>query len=124
MAKYQADAVVGREGLDLEVDRPVPAQADAGARIWCSIDEIAPVADKQARAQSIAARMSMGRVYFPRFTRWFPDARDQMLKFPHSGFDDFVDTLSLIGLGLMKQMPARGKPEPAGRRGQSSPSAG
>ena len=78
--------------------------------VWCSIDEIAPVADKQARAQSIAARMSMGRVYFPRFTRWFADARDQLLKFPHSGFDDFVDTLSLIGLGLMKQIPARGKP--------------
>ena len=54
--------------------------------------------------------MSMGRVYFPRFARWFGDARDQLLKFPHSGFDDFVDTLSLIGLGLMKQTPARGKP--------------
>ena len=55
--------------------------------------------------------MNMGRVYFPRFTRWFPDARDQLLKFPHSGFDDFVDTLSLIGLGLMKQIPARGAPK-------------
>ena len=45
------------------------------------------------------------------FARWFGDARDQILKFPHSGFDDFVDTLSLIGLGLMKQVPARGKPK-------------
>ena len=58
--------------------------------------------------------MNMGRVYFPRFPRWFHDARDQLLKFPHSGFDDFVDALSLIGLGLMKQIPARGQPKDAG----------
>ena len=65
--------------------------------------------------------MIMGRVYFPRFTRWFADARDQLLKFPHSGFDDFVDTLSLIGLGLMKQIPARGKPKAASAGPKSSP---
>ena len=50
-------------------------------------------------------------MFFPRFTRWFVDAQDQLLKFPHSGFDDFVDTIALIGLGLMKQLPARGKPK-------------
>ena len=61
----------------------------------------------QQRAQAINARMSMGRVYFPSFARWHSDAVDQLLKFPHGTFDDFVDTLALIGLGLVKQTPAR-----------------
>jgi hypothetical protein len=81
-------------------------------RVFCYIDEINPIGDKQARAQSINARMGMGRVYFPRFTRWFVDARDEILRFPHSGRDDFVDTLSLMGLGLMKQQPAKRQPKP------------
>jgi predicted phage terminase large subunit-like protein len=77
-------------------------------RVYCALDSIAPIADKQARAQSINGRMSMGRVYFPTFPRWFAEARDQILKFPHGSFDDFVDALALIGLGLVKTRPARG----------------
>lgn len=75
--------------------------------IYCAIDEITPVSDKQTRAQSIQARMSMGKLRFPQFTRWFGDARDEILKFPQGVRDDFVDTLSLVGLGLGKQTPRR-----------------
>jgi predicted phage terminase large subunit-like protein len=69
---------------------------------FCAIDPIAPVADKQQRAQAMQARTAMHMVHFPVFTRWWADAQDQILKFPHGPKDDFADTLSLIGLGLAK----------------------
>jgi predicted phage terminase large subunit-like protein len=75
--------------------------------VYCAIDEVVPVGDKQTRAQSIHARMSMGKVRLPQFSRWFPDARDELLKFPQGVHDDFVDTLALVGFGLNKQAPRR-----------------
>jgi predicted phage terminase large subunit-like protein len=72
-------------------------------QVFCAIDEITPVSDKQTRAQSIQAQMSMMKVVFPGFTRWWPEAHDQMLKFPSGVHDDFVDALALIGQGLNKQ---------------------
>ena len=79
--------------------------------VYCAIDEIVPIGDKKQRSQSIQARMAMGKVRFPMFTRWFGEARDQMLKFPQGVHDDFVDALSYIGLGLSKQTP-RSHPRP------------
>ena len=111
MSKYKPMLWWGEKGVISKSIGPFLRKRMLERRVFCSIDEITPIADKQARAQSISARMNMGRVYFPRFPRWFHDARDQLLKFPHSGFDDFVDALSLIGLGLMKQIPARGRPK-------------
>jgi predicted phage terminase large subunit-like protein len=73
--------------------------------IYCAIDEIQPAVDKTQRAQAIQARMAMGMVHFPAFARWWSDAQDQMLKFPNGTFDDFVDALSMVGLGLAKQAP-------------------
>jgi hypothetical protein len=76
-------------------------------RTFCAIDEITPIADKQTRAQSIQARMALGKVRFPKFAAWYPAARDQLLKFPHGAHDDFVDALAYIGLGLNKMAPSR-----------------
>lgn len=70
---------------------------------FASIIEVTPVQDKQTRAQSIQGRMAMGKVYFPETAGWWPEARDQMLKFPHDSHDDFVDALAYIGLGLGQQ---------------------
>jgi predicted phage terminase large subunit-like protein len=69
---------------------------------FCAIDPINPAVDKQQRAQAIQARTSMRMVHFPAFTRWWADAQDEILKFPHGAKDDFVDAMSLIGLGLAK----------------------
>jgi predicted phage terminase large subunit-like protein len=80
-------------------------------RVFVTLDEITPVADKQTRAQSIQARMSMLKVSFPGFTRWWPEAHDQMLKFPQGVHDDFVDTLSLFGIGLYRQRGRRLPPK-------------
>ena len=75
-----------------------------------SIDEVTPIGDKQTRAQSMQARMTMGKVVFPSFARWWPEAHDQMLKFPQGAHDDFVDALSLFGYGLYKQRGQRAAP--------------
>jgi predicted phage terminase large subunit-like protein len=76
--------------------------------IYASIIELTPIGDKQTRAQSIQGRMAMGKVYFPSFASWWPEARDQLLKFPHGTHDDFVDALAYIGLGLAQQVSAAG----------------
>lgn len=81
-------------------------------RVFCAIDPIVPANDKQQRAQAIQARSAMKMVHFPLWTRWWAEAQDQILKFPLGGKDDFVDTLSLVGLGLTK-MRARSRQKPA-----------
>jgi predicted phage terminase large subunit-like protein len=80
-------------------------------RVFCSLDELTPIGDKQTRAQSVQARMSMMKILFPVFTRWWAEAHDQMLKFPQGAHDDFVDTLSLFGIGLFKQRSYRLPPK-------------
>lgn len=74
--------------------------------VYCSIVEVTPIADKQTRAQSIQGRTAMRKVRFPAFAPWWPEARDQLLKFPHGAHDDFVDALAYIGLGLAQQVAA------------------
>jgi hypothetical protein len=64
------------------------------------VEEITPVKDKQTRAQAIRGRMAMGKVFFPRFSPWWVDAEQEILKFPSARHDDFVDALGLAGLLL------------------------
>jgi predicted phage terminase large subunit-like protein len=78
----------------------------AEENVYCALIELTPAADKQTRAQSIQGRMASGKVYFPSFAPWWPEARDQMMKFPHGANDDFVDALAYIGLGLNQQVSA------------------
>ena len=80
-------------------------------RVFCSIDEITPVADKQTRAQSVQGRMSMNKIVFPGFAGWWAAAHDELLKFPQGAHDDFVDTLSLFGYGLFKLRSHRAPPK-------------
>ena len=78
-------------------------------KVYAAIIEVTPTADKQTRAQSIQGRMAMGKVFFPSFAPWWPEARDQLLKFPNAAHDDFVDALAYIGLGLSQQLSAAGQ---------------
>lgn len=64
-------------------------------------------ADKMTRAQSVQARSAMGMVRFPRSASWAGEARSECLRFPNARFDDFVDTLAHIGLGLDSMPSAR-----------------
>lgn len=75
-------------------------------KTYVSIDPVVPSKDKPTRARAIQGRMSMKKVRFPRFAPWWNDARGQLLRFPFGANDDFVDWLSHIGMGLMKEVGA------------------
>lgn len=76
-------------------------------RTYTSLIEMTPTSDKQTRAQSIKGRMSMGKVHFPAWAPWYESARHQILTFPAGSKDDFVDALSLMGMGLNLQTSSR-----------------
>ena len=59
---------------------------------------------KDVRAQSIRGLMSMGRVRFPTFAPWWPQALHELLMFPGGKTDDFVDFIAHIGMGVQKMM--------------------
>lgn len=66
------------------------------------VQEVTPIGDKEQRAQSIAARVAVGKVFFPKGPIW-DKAIEEMLAFPNGLHDDVVDMLSLFGLGLTSQ---------------------
>lgn len=79
---------------------------------FTSVREITPVGDKAQRAQSIVARAAMGKLYFPVNAQWTERAINEMMAFPNATHDDFVDALSMVGLGLQGQVAARAEPKP------------
>jgi predicted phage terminase large subunit-like protein len=80
---------------------------------YINMVEVTPKGDKEQRAQSIAARVAMGKVKFPRAHKawWVTDAVEELLAFPHGNHDDFADALAYIGLGLQYQFGATKKDE-------------
>ncbi len=84
--------------------------------LFCAVNEVNPSKDKQVRAQPIQARMSMGRVHFPASAWWLGDAKRELLQFPNSGEDDFVDALGLFGV----QLDAMVAPGRAGSKSRDS----
>lgn len=82
---------------------------------FINIREVTPIGDKAQRAQSIAARVAMGKVYWPRAEWWTERSINEMMAFPNGPHDDFVDALAYIGLGLQSQF-APGKNGAAERR--------
>lgn len=73
---------------------------------YINIREVTPVGDKEQRAQSIAARVAMGKVFVPVGPWWAEKLIEQMLAFPNGNHDDAVDALAYIGLGLQSQFAA------------------
>jgi predicted phage terminase large subunit-like protein len=86
----------------------------AETRTFFNVQEVTPVADKEQRAQSIAGRMSMGYVHFPKDRPWVTQAVEQLMAFPNGRHDDFVDALAYIGLGLRSMVP--GSPRAAEKK--------
>jgi len=66
------------------------------------IDSIPVHKNKEAIAQSIAGLMQAGRVVFPRAAPWFPEAKHELLHFPHGTNDDFVTAISIMGLKVLQ----------------------
>ena len=76
---------------------------------FINMREVTPIGDKVQRAQSIIARVALGKVYFPDDTVWSTKFIDEMLAFPNGNHDDVVDTMALFGLGLQSQFAASAK---------------
>lgn len=80
--------------------------------VFINLVEVTPATDKEQRAQSIAARVAMGKVFFPAGAFWTEKAVSEMLAFPNGNHDDFVDAMAYIGLGLGAQHGATVKEKP------------
>lgn len=83
---------------------------------YINLVEVTPASDKQQRAQAIAARVAMGKVFFPRDAVWTERAINELLAFPNGNHDDFVDALAYIGLGLRSQFGPRRSRDSADNR--------
>lgn len=83
------------------------------SKIYTTLDPVVVHKDKSTRARAIQGRMSHRRVHFPVFASWWPDAKNQLLKFPYGTHDDFVDWLAHVGMGLLKEIPAEAPSLPA-----------
>ncbi len=64
---------------------------------FINILEYTPKKDKPTRARSIQGMFALGRVRVPKFAPWWPDAEHQLLTFPASAEDDFVDMIAHLG---------------------------
>jgi predicted phage terminase large subunit-like protein len=73
----------------------------AETSLYCYIEEL-PNHNKKKRelAQPIRHRMAAGKVFWPAFAAWWPEARNELLSFDAGVHDDFVDALACIGQGL------------------------
>ena len=78
--------------------------------VYFKVDEVTPTADKETRAQAIAARMALGYLWFPKDTPWAEKGIEELMKFPNGTHDDFVDALSLMGLGMRDMHAPSGNP--------------
>ena len=71
--------------------------------------------DAKTRGRSMQGRMQMGMVHLPRDAPWYPQALEEMLKFPNGKHDDFVSFMSHLGMGLDTLQGAKAasrKPKP------------
>lgn len=70
--------------------------------VFSYIVEITPRREKDVRARAIQNRAAMGMVKFPTWCSWWNEAQHELLTFPGGKTDDFVDALSMFGLGLQQ----------------------
>lgn len=72
-------------------------------RTGLPVREIRAEKDKEARSALAQARMEQRTVWFPpASTSWYPDIEEELLGFPASRHDDFVDTLSYAAIHISK----------------------
>lgn len=100
IAKHKPMCWFGESGPIRRSIEPFLVKRMSERQVFCRIEWMASIADKTARARSIQARASMGKVWLPKHASWKADVLGQLLMFPAGKHDDAVDALSLIGRGL------------------------
>ena len=98
----------GESGVIRRAVEPFMMKRMQERNAYVTTEWLPSIADKPARARSIQARASMGKVWLPKHAPWKADVLGQLLRFPAGKFDDAVDVFSLIGRGLdqMVTVPA------------------
>ena len=121
IARHKPLAVWGEKGHISKSIGPFLRKRMQETETFAAMHEINPATDKQTRAQSIQGRLAMGKLRFPNFMPWWAAAQQEMVRFPLGAHDDFVDALSLVGLGLdtmvSAEAPAKSKIIPVGITG-------
>jgi predicted phage terminase large subunit-like protein len=108
----------GEKGHILQSIGPALNRKMRDSRTYTTFEMVTPVVDKVQRSRAIQARLSMGKVRFPGFAPWWPQARSELLTFPYGAHDDFVDALSLAGLKTERLVGTRAG---RGRRQEPEP---
>jgi predicted phage terminase large subunit-like protein len=98
--KHKPSCWFGESGVIRKAVEPFMMKRMQERNAYCMIEWLSSITDKSARARSIQARASMGKVFFPRATAWKSHVMTQLLRFPAGKHDDAVDVFSLIGRGL------------------------
>ncbi len=111
VAKYKPVTWYGEGGPIAKAIEPILKKRARERRDYCRFEWMPSIHDKPTRARPFQARLSMGKVYFPK-TDWADTLTRQMLRFPAGVHDDGVDVLSLIGRALDELHTPNIKPTP------------
>ena len=98
--KHKPEKWFGESGVIRRSIEPFMMKRMQERNAFCTVEWMASIADKTARARPIQARASMGKVFLPKKADWKEHVFNQLLRFPAGKHDDAVDVFSLIGRGL------------------------
>jgi len=75
--------------------------------VYFTLHKMQPSKDKEQRNTPLQAMMRAGMVYFDVENDWYPNCRNELLRFPKGPYKDDADALGLLaaGLQIMAQPP-------------------
>ena len=109
--KWKPQIWFGEGGVIRRATEPLLRRMSREREVFQVNRWLTPIGDKTARARGIQARMSAGKVYWPK-TDWARRALNQLDGFAVARFDDVVDVMGLMGRGLDQLMAAEAPPPP------------
>ncbi len=98
--KHAPEKWFGESGVIRRSIEPFMMKRMQERNAFCTVEWLASISDKTARARPIQARASMGKVFLPKKADWKEHVLSQLLRFPAGKHDDAVDVFSLLGRGL------------------------
>jgi predicted phage terminase large subunit-like protein len=104
--KHRPRTVFGESGVIRRAVEPFLSKCKQERGCYFVEEWINRSGDKQAMAQAIRARCSMGKVHFPK-NDWAERVINQCVSFPAGKHDDAVDACALLGLALDKTQKAQ-----------------